>query len=130
MPQQTRRIFRQFGEITRREAINLVFGIHERLRGNPQNGGTPVDTGFATNNWIFSVGAPNRELVPLEQPGDQVGLQQIVRWQFIQGPAYITNNASYIGSLNAGSSQQAPAMFVEMAIDREIDVATRRRTLT
>ena len=43
-----------------------------------------------------------------------------------QGNVYISNNVSYIVLLNEGSSAQAPAAFVQMAIGRALTTVTGR----
>ena len=72
---------------------------------------TPVDTGFAAANWQLSIGEPADGTVDLSG-----SVADLVGYTIDQGPVYSTNNATYIQRLNAGSSTQAPAGFVEVAI--------------
>ncbi len=80
---------------------------------------TPVDTGFARANWRPSINAPAE--VPVSQL-DATGAATIAKITTVGRRAragdtiFITNNAPYIGALNAGSSPQAEAKFVEKAI--------------
>ena len=81
---------------------------------------TPVDTGFARGNWQATLNAPAVAPITRNDPsGTATGSthnggsdRTCCRNVF-----YITNNAPYIGQLNAGSSPQAPAGFVKKAVD-------------
>lgn len=82
---------------------------------------TPVDTGRARGNWQVSVGSPiSAEIKRL----DKVGNSTIAAGNTTIGTArsgdtiWIANNVPYIGRLNDGYSSQAPANFVELAIQR------------
>lgn len=90
---------------------------------------TPVDTGWARANWVPSVGTPfegtagSREEAEGGQinPGPQVaGQAEILRYRLSDGSAFSSNNVPYILRLNDGSSAQAPAGFVEAAIDKAL----------
>ena len=80
---------------------------------------TPVDTGRARANWITSVGIPITEDI---EDNDVSGSATIarnnttIRAQKSGQTIYISNNLPYIGKLNEGSSAQAPANFVEIAV--------------
>jgi hypothetical protein len=82
---------------------------------------TPVDTGFARANWRPSLNAPAS--VPISQldPSGAATIAKITtvskRWK-PGDTLFITNNAPYIGALNAGSSPQAGPGFVEDAAER------------
>ena len=112
-------IMKQFIKLVERKAIGLVLDIHGNLVED-----TPVDTGWAENNWLPSVAAPidstagTRESVDTAQQNAGVG--EILRWRFEQGNAFLSNNVPYISRLNAGSSAQAPRMFVEAAIQKGV----------
>jgi hypothetical protein len=96
---------------------------------------TPVDTGRARSNWLVEVDAPaagTREpYVPgsklgtgerdnlqgaLDQGAGVVGRFDVKRNQSI----HITNNLPYIQRLNDGWSAQAPAGFVEAAVQAAV----------
>lgn len=98
---------------------------------------TPVDTGRARSNWLVSLGSPREEVVPPYSPlpkgtdPGKLGEADNARAAIAQGlavigrrppnvPIFITNNVHYIGELNAGSSAQAPAAFVEAAVDAAV----------
>ena len=101
------------------EIQELVFDIHGKLVQL-----TPVDTGWASNNWIPSVGTP----IKIEAFGSEVatGLLEIAKWN-AKNPAYITNNVKYIQVLNAGHSRQAPPGFIEAIIQESVNEFKRRK---
>lgn len=84
---------------------------------------TPVDEGRARGNWQVEVNS-----MPTGETGinDPSGAQAIgaAATAVSAAPDYstinIANNVPYIGKLNDGSSQQAPANFVENAIDASV----------
>lgn len=94
---------------------------------------TPVDTGRARSNWLVSVGVPRGGVIEPYSPGNQLGLGEnanangalqqartavLVRPEGV--PIYIVNNVEYLPQLNNGSSQQAPANFVEIGVEQAI----------
>lgn len=76
---------------------------------------TPIDTGNARRNWIPSVGAPHEGAGG--DAGHAAGVAQVVGYKLTQGPLWVSNATPYINRLNYGSSKQAPAGFVERAVD-------------
>lgn len=92
---------------------------------SPPPEGTPIDTGWARNNWVPAIGAPLEAPVATPEttsPGAQRGAlaQVAARYRLAQGPIFISNNVPYIGRLNDGHSQQSPAGFIQAAITRAI----------
>ncbi len=88
---------------------------------------TPVDTGRARGGWMPSIGSPAGG----EGGPDPEGVQTLARVRVTmseidsrggQVTIYFTNNVSYIGYLNAGTSKQAPAHFVEATVDEVTSV--------
>lgn len=92
--------------------------------------GTPVDTGTARSNWIVSLGHATDRVIPAYAPTTKGGIGETAnaRAALAQGEdkikqsrpeeaVHITNNVEYIEPLNQGHSAQAPAMFVEAAVD-------------
>ncbi len=89
---------------------------------------TPVDTSRARSNWVVSLNSPVNATRDPYSPGTdgstagastQAALDQGART--IEGyrgggSIWIVNNVDYINKLNAGSSAQAPAGFVEKAV--------------
>lgn len=77
---------------------------------------TPVDTGHARANWVSSIGSPHSgEDTGAAQAAGVVG---VLAYKLEDGPAWETNNVPYIAALNDGHSAQAPALFVEYAVDK------------
>ena len=83
---------------------------------------TPVDTGNARAAWIPSIGAP----VLLEQ-GDPARAGEEAAVLLDRGAIiplgtkrFVSNGTGYIRRLNAGSSSQAPAGFVQAEIRRSL----------
>lgn len=101
--------------------------------------GTPVDTGRARSNWIVSLGAAPTQTIEAYAPGEegmtggantQAALEQgeSVIKEYVSGQGmeiHITNNLSYIQRLNDGYSAQAPANFVETAVQEALAAARR-----
>jgi len=93
---------------------------------------TPVDTGRAISNWQVGVGSAPADEIPPHVPGtkgstaeanrsiaEQLGDEQLAGYVSGRGQAiHIVNNAKHIGALNDGHSRQAPAGFVEAAVQR------------
>jgi hypothetical protein len=92
---------------------------------------TPVDTGRARSNWLTGLNTARREQVgyPVAGAGDAIdpsGTSSLVEGQQV-GAAfrapdvlYLSNNLPYIGALNEGWSRQAPAGYVQQAIETSI----------
>lgn len=105
----------------------LILEIARELKRQPSQGGTPVDTGHARANWIPSVGQPNTT----ESDGSgnaayQSGVVAVASYKLGQGALWVANVVPYVTRLNYGYSAQAPALFVEMAIDRALTTIQAR----
>lgn len=89
---------------------------------------TPVDTGFARANWVPSVGSP--ELTDLDAAAATMahaaGVAGVLRFKLGDGALWVSNGVSYIQILNYGTSQQAPAMWIEAAVDRAVATISAR----
>lgn len=82
---------------------------------------TPVDTGFARASWVPSVGTPSSATGASAAAS---GMAELAAYKLSDGMAFESNNAAYIEALNRGHSKQAPAQFVEMAIEKGVHRAT------
>jgi hypothetical protein len=86
---------------------------------------TPVRTGFAQSNWVASVGNVPTDPVGSKESVDygpqQESFRVIRRYAPHQGELSIVNNCPYIELLNGGSSNQAPAGFVDEVLNRVIE---------
>lgn len=126
MAGEARRVSRELRQFVARAVARVATNVTARLIKE-----TPVDTGWARANWIPAVGAPVD--APAGTPGDassaqgaqQAGLNALAGYTDLsQGQITISNNVPYIQRLNDGSSQQAPAGFVEQAIEDGIRDST------
>ncbi len=109
-----------------REIKTLTLDITEGLID-----GTPVDTGWARANWIPQIGDPFRDIVgdreAIDTSEQELGMAEVAtQYDLLDGPIFISNNVPYIESLNEGSSDQAPAGFIEAVIEREVAKANQR----
>jgi HK97 gp10 family phage protein len=90
---------------------------------------TPVDTGRARSNWQVQINTPFQGERPAYAPGKNLGKGETANAgaAMDQGnnaiggynngdTIYITNNLPYIGQLNAGTSRQSPAGFVNAMV--------------
>jgi len=116
---------------------------------------TPVDTGSALSNWIVSLGEPATDIIPPYSPSPKgrtvngvwthsadpsltraANAPQVIEAaiQILQAkqagvPIYISNNVTYIGYLNEGSSSQAPGGFVDRAMVIAQEIVDRSNIL-
>lgn len=82
---------------------------------------TPILTGKAKAEWQIGLDSePNAELLGRTRPPTKVdydtyaqAAEQTLQTYQSGQTIYIVNNAPYIAALNAGSSRQAPAYFIE-----------------
>lgn len=90
---------------------------------------TPVDTGRARANWQTQIGSAASGVISGFAAGSKgstgaaavavatnKAVQVMSRYDRSGVDVYISNNLPYIGRLNQGSSKQAPAGFIEAAI--------------
>jgi len=106
----------------------IVLDCTANLTDPPNEGGTPIDTRWASANWVPKIGGTFDGLAGdvenVSTGAQQTGVAQVATgYQLSQGIVTITNNVPYILKLNAGSSKQAPAGFVQAAILRAIQGA-------
>lgn len=90
---------------------------------------TPVDTGRARSNWLVSLDSQNEAVTEAYSPGTKGSTggsnatSAIAQGQAMIGgykggsTIYISNNLPYIQRLNDGWSAQAPAGYIEAAVD-------------
>lgn len=82
---------------------------------------TPKDTGAASESWDVSI-LPN-QFTDVDR-GIQGSSFTGIPSRSKDDVLYLTNGVTYIDDLNAGSSQQAPARFVETTAARFFEVTT------
>lgn len=103
---------------------------------------TPADTGTARSNWQVGINSAPEGVLPAYAEGRNLGTGEManagaaiskgvptIRSSTNLDRVYIVNNVPYIGLLNAGSSQQAGANFIERAFDRARKRVQRARAL-
>lgn len=87
---------------------------------------TPVETGWARANWLPSLGEPEtkpdgvREVGRVSTGKQAAGLAAAAAFRFSDGRVFIANNVPYILRLNEGSSNQAPAGFIQQAVAKAL----------
>jgi len=91
--------------------------------------GTPVKTGYARSNWLVGVGSDKTGEVPIRSEVETIAAGSAAIRGRVKGDTevIITNEVHYMPLLNAGSSRQAPAGFVEKAVAVGVRVAVNFR---
>lgn len=77
---------------------------------------TPVDTGWASHNWIPSIGAP--ATVPGGLPAVEAGIAEVMLCTDPDADRYVTDPVHYMQYLAEGSSPQAAAGWIDAAAER------------
>lgn len=101
-----------------RVVSKMVTTIVEEVAPN-----TPIDTGQAQSNWMTFIGTAtpyykaNMQFNSAAAESIAMAHRVMKSWNGY-GDIHIVNNVPYISKLNAGSSQQAPRLFVQAAILR------------
>lgn len=107
----------------------ITLDIHANLVRAPDEGGTPVDTGWARANWVPAIGTrfegTSGSRAAVSDGDAQAGIASVLGYKLAQGRVIISNNVPYIGGLNEGTSRQAPAAFVQAAIVKAVEVDAR-----
>lgn len=123
----------QFGDKIKRVAVNVPKNADEIMRKVVLAAdqtivmATPVDTGRARANWQAGIGSAPAGTVEYSGGGSgaasySIGAAQsvVTTYQGQPGGIWLVNNLPYIQRLNEGWSAQAPAKFVEQAIDMAV----------
>lgn len=108
--------------------IELALDLVANLSAAPSEGGTPIDTGWASANWIPYIGtAPSSPAGTRPTDGgvasrsaQALGVGKLLGYKTSQGNVIVANNVPYITLLNDGSSKQAPRGFVQAAISKAV----------
>lgn len=113
-----KRISADLSDFTQRETIRYILTLRNQLISDPPIG-TPIDTGWATNNWWYSDSVPATGFasdVNAAKQRQDTDTQSIANFKLNGQTVHITNNVPYIARLNNGYSNQTPAGFVDRAI--------------
>jgi hypothetical protein len=118
---------------------NINRGMHEVAIAVDQTVvlATPVDTGRARSNWLVQLDSPTNDTVEpagvgeaATQPSIDAAKATIKTYDCRANTAiHITNNLPYIEPLNNGHSAQAPAGYVEQAIQAGVEAVRNIRVL-
>lgn len=90
---------------------------------------TPVDTGWARANWVPAVGKRFQGTVGSREDAQAgrvsagaqaTGQARVAGYRLTDGRVFVSNNVPYILRLNDGSSTQAPAGFIQAAINKAL----------
>lgn len=126
---QVRVVTRDLRQFTERTVKRLALNINRELIVR-----TPIDTGWARANWVPNIGTPVLETAGTREQAEsgridlgprESGLAAIATSYTLGPEIHQTNNVPYIQLLNAGSSKQAPAGFVQAAILRAVEQTVR-----
>jgi hypothetical protein len=125
---QSRQLDRALTEFIEDVVVNITKTVELELEDK-----TPKLTTFASKNWVPQVGSSFEGLSgvrsltsPINTSLRDAGRESLNGYRLSRGNVYITNNVPYISLLNAGSSAQAPANFVQKAIAAGIATAINR----
>lgn len=124
----------QFGDKIKRVAVDVPKNADEIVRKVALAAdqtivmATPVDTGRARANWQVGIGSAPAGTVEYSGGGSgaagyAIGTAQsvVTTYKGQPGGIWLVNNLPYIQRLNEGWSAQAPAKFVEQAIDTAVN---------
>lgn len=91
---------------------------------------TPVKSGHARANWQIGISEPITSEIDEEDPSGSATIERNAS-TIKQAPPHkdiiLSNNVPYIHKLNEGSSSQAPAQFVQIAVAEAILAAKKTR---
>lgn len=119
--QQLRIVLTAFEKFVDGLLKKLVLDIVANLVRSPDEGGTPVKTGWARANWIPQIGSARKTTTgtstSVSRGEQQQGIATVAAtYKHTQGPVYITNNVPYILKLNDGTSKQAAKGFIQAGV--------------
>lgn len=126
---RVRVVARDLQAFTERTVQRLALNVNAELVE-----ATPVDTGWARANWVPNIGVPfegtagtraEAEAGLIDTGSREAGLAAVATSYRLGPEIHQTNNVPYIELLNAGSSRQAPAGFVQAAILRAVRQTVR-----
>lgn len=128
MANQARRVIAELRQAIGKVIGGLMIEVHANVTED-----TPRDTGWAAANWLANVGAPPTSVItPTSRTARVSGasgrsaaaagsLGPLISYVVGRGQIYVSNGVPYIVSLNQGSSQKAPAGFVQTGIIRAVN---------
>lgn len=112
-------ILEDVDKVINEKMINTALDIHQTLRSAPPKG-TPIDTGYASSNWVLSTDKPlvgtlgsKTNVIGMDTSIDNILMFDIN----VNSRIFVQNNVPYMARLNRHWSKQSPAGFVESAVD-------------
>lgn len=109
----------------------LVFESHANITET-----TPIDTGWARANLVPEIGQAHQgtagtradaERGSIDLGTSQLGLAKVAAaYRLFMGAVYLSHNVPYFPALNAGSSKQQAAGFVERGIAKAVTTVALR----
>ncbi len=117
---QIKRVIEILTEVTERVVKKITLDVTSNLIAT-----TPVDVGWARANWVPAIGQPVDQPVATRESvntaAQQAGILSVASsYKLERGLVFVSNNVRYITRLNEGSSKQAPAGFVQNAIEKAV----------
>jgi len=91
---------------------------------------TPVKSGHARANWQIGLGVAETKEIDEEDISGQATIARNnaeINRSLPREAIFISNNVPYIQELNRGSSSQAPAQFVQIAVQEAISAVARTK---
>lgn len=132
----------QFGDKIKRVAVDVPKNADEIVRKVALAAdqtivmATPVDTGRARANWQVGIGnAPSGTVDYAGGAGGSISYaigaakSVVTTYKGQPGGIWLVNNLPYIQRLNEGWSAQAPAKFVEQAIDTAVSAIKESKVI-
>ena len=128
MAGQARRVVAELRQAIGKVVGGLMIEIHANVTED-----TPRDTGWAASNWLANIGAPPVSVItPTSRQARASGvsgraaassgsLAPLITYVVGRGRIYVSNAVPYILGLNQGTSQKAPAGFVQTGIIRAVN---------
>ena len=130
MGRETQRVIEALEQFVERQIAEFVRRLVAQLTADPPTG-TPIQTGFARQNWIATVGAPQpvpigtRKTATPDSTVPATMAQDVASiYRLRMGNVYITNTVHYITLLERGTSQQSPAGFTRRAIAQTLSAVS------
>ncbi len=115
------------GKFNDGKTVKILDVVVSRIETILRTSGTPISTSYASNKWWFAVGRLPFRQTDDSSTGTQATASALVfSYVLGDGPLFVFNDTQYIEYLNKGSSQQAPAMFVEKATDEMVREINRK----
>lgn len=121
-------VIAEVNEFIDKTVRRLALDIVASLTAAPSEGGTPVDTGWASSNWIPYIGAAPSAPVGTRPDAGGVASRSVqaahvvglLSYTHDKGSIVIANNVPYIVLLNDGGKSRAPLGFVQAAISKAV----------